>query len=43
MRDAGTYEVLWDGTDDYGAGIIVEPGGSPVDDTSWSVVKSLYR
>ena len=28
---------------DEGAVIIVEPGGSPVDDTSWSVVKSLYR
>ena len=28
---------------DEGAVIIVIPGGSPVDDTSWSVVKSLYR
>jgi hypothetical protein len=28
---------------DEGAVIIVEPGGSPVHDTSWSVVKSLYR
>ena len=28
---------------DEGAVIIVEEGGSPVDDTSWSVVKSLYR
>jgi len=28
---------------DEGAVIIVEEGGSPVEDTSWSVVKSLYR
>jgi len=28
---------------DEGAVIIVEEGGSPVDDTSWSVLKSLYR
>ena len=28
---------------DEGAAIIVEPGGSPVDHTSWSVLKSLYR
>jgi hypothetical protein len=28
---------------DEGAVIIVEPGGSPVEGTSWSVVKSLYR
>ena len=28
---------------DEGAEIIVEEGGSPVDDTSWSVLKSLYR
>jgi hypothetical protein len=28
---------------DEGAVIIVEPGGSPVDHTSWSVLKSLYR
>ena len=28
---------------DEGAVIIVEPGGSPVEETSWSVVKSLYR
>jgi len=26
-----------------GAAIIVDEGGSPVDDTSWSVLKSLYR
>ena len=28
---------------DEGAVIIVEPGGSPAYDTSWSAVKSLYR
>ena len=28
---------------DEGAVIIVEPGGSSADDTSWSVLKSLYR
>ncbi len=28
---------------DEGAVIVVEPGGSPVEGTSWSVVKSLYR
>jgi len=28
---------------DEGAVIIVEPGGSPIHDMSWSVVKSLYR
>jgi hypothetical protein len=28
---------------DEGAVITVTPGGSPVDDTSWSVVKSRYR
>jgi hypothetical protein len=28
---------------DEGAVIIVEPGGSPVEETSWSVLKALYR
>jgi hypothetical protein len=40
LRDIYNYPLT---VFDEGAVIIVEPGGSPVHDTSWSVVKSLYR